>query len=1243
MAEVVRKISTRIAVEGEREYRQAITNINAELNKYKSALALVQSEYEGSANSLEALSARQEALNQVVSAQTEKIAALKNGLTSAREAEARWAEQKGNTAERLSAARAAAAQYGESLNASKEQAKALETNIVELERQLSKEEAAHTKAANSVNRWQTDINRAETELNKLNSDLRQNDKYLKEASSSADNSATSIDRFGKSSRAGSEGVAALAAALAASGIQRSVREIADALAACVDSSVSFESALAGVAKTTGLSGADLAAMGESLKELSSQIPVTADELAAIAENAGQLGIANDNILDFTRVMADLGVSTNLSAGEASSALAKFANVTKMSADDYGRLGSVIVQLGNNFATTEADIVAMGTRLAATGELTGLSEAEIMALAAALSSLGIEAEAGGSAVSKLLRSFEVMTATGGEKLAGFAETAGMSASEFTRAWRDKPVAALGAFVDGLSKVRESGGSVAATLAELGLTEIRLSNAVSALASSEGILSSSLDMANSAWAENTALAVEAATRYETTESRMAMLRNSCDNLKIAVGDQLTPALNGLAGAGAGAAQWAADFVEKNTWLAPTLTAVVSALGLFVGGAAAEATVVNVLIPAVASLTAAMGPVGWAIIGVSAAVAGLTAGVAFFAAALPASEVEQQAARIRELGAAAEDGAEKFAEAKRVIAENDESVTGLIARLDELAGTTNRTAGENAVMAGIIDRLNEAVPNLDLSYNKLNGTLSITTEELLNIARAERARAEAAAAIDAVIDAEERKAELLRERQTALARLAEAEAAYGEKAAEVADRSFVEQNRLLGGTFGLLQLAQKNVRELNSQIAEQQTVIDENTAAVDAASGATEVFADAQRAAEDAARCAREEIDSLTEGFKDHQKAAESLAGASDLLSSALTEQRDAGRLSLDTINDLIEAGYASALQVDAETGAVWLNRDAYVALARAKIDERIAALESDRSAYVSALSREGTVAVDTARAVAAVAMSNVGLAQSMLAVAAAGSGEVKAYDAEIAALGVLRDSLGKTVAASASAVSGSAARASAAVSAAEAEEKAARALLEVYEAARAELDYLLKMDVISADEYYRRLIALRDEYLTGEGVVSEYRKVNEELRRAQDDALSGQLKGYEAYLESLRGDFESASAEMRESFDALLKQQEQMEAKLKGFVSSGVTERSDTGDTVLSDLRGKLAALDEYNRVLTELRGRNVPTSLMNEVLGLGVEGAIEYGNLLLAQPSEQWDTYMGLYERLQQYSEELSES
>ena len=195
------------------------------------------------------------------------------------------------------------------------------------------------------------------------------------------------------------------------------------------SAIEFESAFTGVLKTVDGTEKELANLKQGIRDMSKEIPATTTEIAKVSELAGQLGIKTKDIESFTRVMIDLGVSTNLSAEEASSALAKFANVTNMSADDYSRLGSVIVDLGNNFATTEADIVEMGTRMGSTARQVGMTQAETMALATALSSLGIESEAGASAMSKLMKKIQLAVETGSKDLEDFAKVSGMTADEF----------------------------------------------------------------------------------------------------------------------------------------------------------------------------------------------------------------------------------------------------------------------------------------------------------------------------------------------------------------------------------------------------------------------------------------------------------------------------------------------------------------------------------------------------------------------------------------------------------------------------------------------------------------------------------------------------------------------------------------------------------------------------------------------------------------------------------------------
>lgn len=164
----------------------------------------------------------------------------------------------------------------------------------------------------------------------------------------------------------------------------------------IKQALDWESAVASMAKTIDEADTDpqmFTALTEELRDLSLEIPVTASDLAELAASAGQLGIETPAIAEFAETMAALGVSTNISAEEAASQLARLANITGMSQDEFDNLGSSIVDLGNNFATTEAEIVTMAMRLAGAGSTVGLSEAEILGLSTTLSSLGIEAEAG----------------------------------------------------------------------------------------------------------------------------------------------------------------------------------------------------------------------------------------------------------------------------------------------------------------------------------------------------------------------------------------------------------------------------------------------------------------------------------------------------------------------------------------------------------------------------------------------------------------------------------------------------------------------------------------------------------------------------------------------------------------------------------------------------------------------------------------------------------------------------------
>lgn len=501
-------------------------------------------------------------------------------------------------------------------------------------------------------------------------------------------------------------------AIVAAGIAVALKEIYEYFASCAQASMDFESAITGVAKTTDLTDEELAAMSDSIKALSTEIPATTEEIAAVAEAAGQLGIQKDALLDFTEIMTMLGTATNMTADEAATALARFANITGMATDNYGRLGSVIVDLGNNFATTESEIVAMGTRLASAGKLAGLTEPEIMALAAAMSSVGIEAEAGGTAMTQTLNAIEKAVAKGGDDLAEFARIAGMSSEEFSSAWKNDAMSALTSFIGGLGKLDEQGESTVLVLEDLGLTGIRQSNMLKALGLAADQMTGAVNTANTAWQQNTALTNEANKRYATAQSRLTMMQNAYNNLKVAIGDAYTPALSEAYGVGTKVLNSITAFIQKNPALVNAITAFAGVIGAVVAALAAYAVAAKIAAAASAILTAAIPGVN-VIMGITAAVAAITAGIVALATAAANDAVPS----VKELTEAARGMREAVDEAK--------------ATYDDTVTSTMAAAGVADTYIGKLEEMEAAGLNTDEQHRQYHNTLALLCQVVPELA--------------------------------------------------------------------------------------------------------------------------------------------------------------------------------------------------------------------------------------------------------------------------------------------------------------------------------------------------------------------------------------------------------------------------------------------------------------------------------------------------------------------------------
>lgn len=644
-----------------------------------------------------------------------------------------------------------------------------------------------TKAANAVDDLSAANNRTEEALEDVANDADKASDKVKDYGEESEEAGRKSEEFGEKSE---DALRSIEELLVGAGIVNGIKAIGEAFVDCIKDAIEFESAITGVYKTVDGTPEQLEAIADQTKALSLVIPSTTTEIAAVAEAAGQLGIATEDVMGFTEVMINLGESTNLSSDEAASSLAKFANITKMSAAYYENLGSTVVALGNNFATTEADIVAMSTRMASAGSLAGLSEPEILALAAAVSSVGIEADAGGSSMSTLLSKIQLAVETGSDELEQFASVANMSSEEFQRVWGESAVDALYAFIAGLNDTERNGASATAILDEMGITEIRLSNAVKALASNHEGLAGAVSLANKAWEQNTALAAEANTRYSTLESKLAMTENAQKNLSTAIGEVFAPTVADAAEVWANMLNGVTGFVKAHPTAVKAITAITVGVGAFVVGLVGYIAVAKVAKVATTALTAAMATNPYLLAG--AAIAGVVAALVTFAVtankaidpmeeltatakeqerelrALEAEydeacekygETSEEANRLRyqindlsdefeankqtlgewceEMDAATEshrDMMEQFSETNQEIRESELSDLALIQKLEDLATQTVQTGETQEAMKAIIDQLNTSVDGLSISYEDLKNNAGGTIETLRAAAKAQ-----------------------------------------------------------------------------------------------------------------------------------------------------------------------------------------------------------------------------------------------------------------------------------------------------------------------------------------------------------------------------------------------------------------------------------------------------------------------------------------------------------------------------
>ena len=698
-----RTITTKLALDGEAEYKAKIKNINSELALHKSELAKVQAQYKDSANSMAALESKQSALKAQLSALNEKHKEQSDMLEKARAAHQKYAQQVEELEARQKELQSSTADTTEEEKA--------------LAEELDKAKENMQAAANSTTFYQKQLNITEKDQANLNNQLKQTEGYLDEAKSSTDGCATSIDQYGKKVKQATEeteefsekakiGVEQLAAVLAAAGIVKGAKEIAEELWNCsiaaegfgktVDkistiadtSSVSLDDIRAKVIKLSGDSGKAASSISEAVYQAISSGAETS-KAAGTVEKANKLAIGG-----FTAVETAVDVLTTS------------LNAYKLQASETEKISDILITTQKKGKTTVDELAQ--------------SVGKVIPLAAAYN---VQMDNLGT-VYAVLTANGIATAEATTYTKSMLRELGDSGSQVAKILKEK----TGKSFSELSKEGRSVGDVLAVLGDsVGGSSTAFNELWSSAEAGVGALSlfnSGADRFNSVLEEmqNSAGATEAAYRKMANGTEFAHQRmtNASDNLRIVIGEQLNPALKELYNSGADAFIWATDFVEQNPWIVGAVSAVTAGIGTMTVGLTLAANASSIAATAQAALNAVMNanPAFLVATGLTALVAAVTA----YSLATGSADNETKT-----LTKSLKESKKAYEDLRDTLKEEASTVSSSVKALKELLETENKSAAQKEALAKMVDQLNEAVPELCLAYDAATDSINMTDDAL------------------------------------------------------------------------------------------------------------------------------------------------------------------------------------------------------------------------------------------------------------------------------------------------------------------------------------------------------------------------------------------------------------------------------------------------------------------------------------------------------------------------------------
>ena len=387
----------------------------------------------------------------------------------------------------------------------------------------------------------------------------------------------------------------------------------------------YDDAVTQLSRTSGLTGKDLDAMKVSISDLSNVLGLSEADVANIASSVAAYGVSGvKDISGVTKVASQMQVAfENVSAEDAAASLAKFSNITGFVIEDSDKLGSCIAGLENGSAAYASEIMEVNNRIGGMCSAVKMTAPEISAWSTTMISGGMSAELAGSNFTKFQGVLSSACSQGGEAVQGFADVAGMSADEFIQLYQTDATGATEAFLQGLNRIEDGGGSVVSVLDDLnlgGTEQLRmmqiLMEATDDTSKGYSDLDKYMSIANEEFDKGTALQEEFDEASKSVGFAIQKVISELKDTSDAIGNALKPAIMDIADKFTDWLGKVQEFIQEHPKVVQGITAIVAGAMAFGG----VALVVGKFVSAIGGIVSGIGSAISAVSSIASAISGL-----------------------------------------------------------------------------------------------------------------------------------------------------------------------------------------------------------------------------------------------------------------------------------------------------------------------------------------------------------------------------------------------------------------------------------------------------------------------------------------------------------------------------------------------------------------------------------------------------------------------------------------------